>query len=330
MSTSSEQKPVRFPKLWGLRLLVTLALVLALAACAGSGFLLYQFWLQHTHKPAQQQASALDHSMVDALQQQWHHAHQQLQQSLAALKTQQAVLSKERLPRATLQTLNLLAVKAAITVAQTLLAARQSPQLISQAVDQAINNLPVMGGHSEVLRQRLARINAQLLALPALQTHQVLAQLDHYYDELAQLQFVQPVSQPVEHTQQHWDWRHPKQAAQQAWHWVKSVVVIDKGTAIGQRLLGQATRLNALALLNLKWNEVRWYVLTHSPQYPDALRALIEQIQQTTQPNDAQQKLISQLKAMSSEVVGMPTDQLNAISQSLQQANDLVDHLRAA
>jgi len=331
MSISNEQKPIKFPALWGLRILVVLALILALIACVGSGFLFYHFGLQHAQQAVQQRAQvSADRAMLNTLRQQWRNDHQRLQQSLDDLKVQQAALSKERLPHTTLQALNLMTVKSAITMAQTLLAARQPPQHISQAVDQAINNLPVMGERSEVLRQCLARVNAQLLTLPALQTQQVLSQLNQYYDGLAQLRFAQPISQSPHHNQRHWDWRHPKQEVQQAWHWIKSVVVIRQGDAIGQHLLNQAGRLNALALLNLQWNEVRWYVLTHSPHYDIALRTLIDQIQQTTSPNTVRQKLIGQLKAMLPEVVTMPTDQLNAIHQSLHQADDLVDQLRAS
>jgi len=321
------------PRLIGIKISIIISLLVSLAALASSSFLIEHYLRHKTNMPQWQlTAMRLNHEVQDtktAIKHQLDLINKNIADQVNKIKSQQAHIAKQQQPGITSHTLSLMTTQTSISIAQSILLSHANAQDIAAVINQAMLNVPVMGNQTQPVQQLLARAHAQALALPTLQTSAALQQLDTIEASLSKLAF-QPAIDTTKNKSEADSgitWRHPKTAVKQIWHHLKGLVVIHHDPTIGQHLLSASSRLNALELIMLHINHVRWNAITHSANYGASVDDLKTLISHYTQPTNAQQNILDEIKQLKNYTITYPTAQLNKLSQDLTQANQLIDQL---
>jgi len=229
------------------------------------------------------------------------------------LREQQQAFRSINQPNVTRQELDWASARVSLNLAAQALQFQRPLPEAQQALDEAWYDLRNNADMSTL--RSLQGLMHQVSTLPTLQTQNAIEQLDILQNQLSALSFKLPVSAaPANSAPQNGS----ENAFRATWNHVKSMMVIRHDNTIGQELLTDSARLNAVTELQLFLAKARWQILQASPEYQDTLQALMHKVQDYTQITPVQQTWLKHLFHIQQLPVMYPQKQVDAILQQIQ------------
>jgi hypothetical protein len=271
---------------------------------------------------------------VIALQNDNQTLHQQLNTQQANLQAMQAAqentintLQASTLPMLSVHRMNLQAAYMNIQLGYWMFQHQEPTTLISKQLDLAKQNLKYAGASGQSLVASLDDLNDKLNSLPRVDINQVLTQMVALQASFANLNFkpVAVINTNSNQTAQapgHLNWR---QSLAYSLVQLKSQLIIQTNDQVGNELVSQASRVDAIRTLNLDLAVAKWYAITNNPNYTESLNQLVLDIQQYTAQNSAQTNSLNQALALQNLPISYSSNQLQDMNAGFNHLMEAID-----